>query len=319
LALVGRDDDFFLLGGDSLAIVELQARLSEAFGIRVDHLHADATVAGIAATVRRELEQATPSRALPVLIPLWRNGSAPPLFVVHGRHGQAFVSPQFMQLLGDDQPMWAFQARGLDVLHAPHATVQAMAAEYLAELRKQRPHGPYFLGSLCAGVFVVAIIARALRDAGEVVLPLLLLDPPNSVLQKGYSQLTEAQFMSKMKTRSEKRQSALPSRDPGYLQSVLRTATAFEDAIARHRPLPYDGPAYVLSSRQRSGGDDALALRRLFTGRVKRYEVGETHGQSLDPRNPVFASALKRCVGLIRDAARQAPAAAWESRLSEAP
>jgi hypothetical protein len=50
--------------------------------------------------------------------------------------------------------------------------------------------------------------------------------------------------------------------------------------------------------------DDPLALRRLFTGRYKRYEVGETHAESLDPRNPVFAATLKRCVGLILDAAR---------------
>jgi hypothetical protein len=100
------------------------------------------------------------------------------------------------------------------------------------------------------------------------------------------------------------------------MQSVLRTATAFEHAIAMHRPPPYDGPVYVLSSRQRSGGNDAQDLRRIFTGRVKRYEVGTTHAQSLDPRNPVFASALKRCVGLIRESARRTSPAAWEIRLS---
>jgi amino acid adenylation domain-containing protein len=317
VARVGRDDDFFLLGGDSLAGVELQQRLSEAFGVPVGHWHADATVSGIAARIRRAIaDPAARSRALPVLIPLWRNGREPPLFLVHGRHGQAFVSPHFMQLLGDEQPMWAFQARGLDGLREPHASVEDMAAEYLGEMRKQHPHGPYFLGSLCAGVYIVAIMARTLRDAGETVLPLLLLDPPNSVMQPGYAQLTEEQFFDKMKARSAKRRSSLPSADPAYMQSVLRTATAFEHAIAVHRPPPYDGPVYVLSSRQRSGGNDAQDLRRIFTGRVKRYEVGTTHAQSLDPRNPVFASALKRCVGLIRESARQAPHVAWESRLS---
>ena len=37
----------------------------------------------------------------------------------------------------------------------------------------------------------------------------------------------------------------------------------------------------------------------------KRYEVGSTHAEALDPRNPVFASSLLRCVGLIREAARE--------------
>ena len=305
LAPVGCDDDFFLLGGDSLLGVELQTRLSETFGAHIGHFHENATVTGIAATIRRAIaEPAGRSRRIPVLVPLWRNGSEPPLFLVHGRHGQAFVSPHFMQLLGNNQPAWAFQARGLDGLREPHATVEEMAAEYLAEMRMQRPHGPYFLGSLCAGVYIAAAMARSLREAGESVLPLLLLDPPNSVLHRGYSQLTENEFVDKMKARRGKGHTAGPTENPAYMQAVIRTAMAFEHAIANHRPLPYDGPVYVLSSRQRMQGQDPLDLRRIFTGRYKRYETGTTHAQALDPRNPVFASALRRCVGLIRDAAK---------------
>jgi len=51
-------------------------------------------------------------------------------------------------------------------------------------------------------------------------------------------------------------------------------------------------------------GDDPLELRRYFNGRVKRYEVGTTHNDALDPRNPVFASTLKRCIELIHGAMR---------------
>ena len=82
----------------------------------------------------------------------------------------------------------------------------------------------------------------------------------------------------------------------------MRTALAFEHAIARHRPVPYDGPVYMLSSRQRMGAVDA-GLRSIFTGELKRFEVGGTHKEALNPRNPVFASYLLRCVGLIRQAA----------------
>ena len=39
LAPVGCDDDFFLLGGDSLLGVELQTRLSETFGAHIGHFH----------------------------------------------------------------------------------------------------------------------------------------------------------------------------------------------------------------------------------------------------------------------------------------
>lgn len=301
---IGRNDDFFMLGGDSLMGVELQIRLRDVFGLHVANFHEDATVARIAANVRRASATPSTSPAIPVLIPLWRQGDAPPLFLVHGRHGQAFVSPHFMQLLGNNQPVWAFQARGLDGLSEPHSTVEDMAAEYLAEMRKQQPRGPYFIGALCAGAFIAAVMARSLVEAGESVLPLLLLDPPDRLRNGGYSQMSEEAFVSKMKARRASGRNAGPVDDPAYMKGVIRAAMAFERAIANHRPRPYDGAVYMLSSRQRIAGPDPASLKMLFTGRVRRYEVGATHAEALDPRNPVFANYLLRCVGLIRGAAQ---------------
>ena len=303
---VGRDDDFFLLGGDSLLVTELQQRLLESLAVRVGPLHEDATVAAIAGAIRRA-RAAPPSRApLPMLLPLWRHGSAPPLFLVHGRHGQAHVSPHFMRLLGDDQPVWSFQARGLDDLAPPHATIDAMAADYVAELRRVSPRGPYFIASLCVGAYVAAAMAHSLRDEGADVLPLLLLDPPNRMRGRVAAHADPARVAAKMKARKAQGRILGPVEDPRYLDAAIRTAAAFDDAVSRHRPQPYDGPAYVLSSRQRMhGADDWFELRTIFTGRVRRYEVAATHGEALDPRNPVFASTLTRCVELILGAARR--------------
>lgn len=301
---VGRDDDFFFLGGDSLMAVELQNRLREMFGVHVSNFHEDATVAGIANAIQRRKALPAEARRIPVLVPLWQNGSESPLFLVHGRNGQAYVSPHFMRLLGNNQPVWSFQARGLDGLREPHATVEDMAAEYLAEMRKQCPRGPYFLGALCAGAYVAAVMARSLREAGERVLPLLILDPPNSIGEKGYyDQISEERFITEMKGLRQRGRTAGPVDDPAYMNALRRTVLAFEQAIAKHRPQPYDGPVYVLSSHVRASVGSA-SLRKVFSGRFKRYNVGETHSESVDPSNPVFASALQRCVGLIREAAR---------------
>jgi amino acid adenylation domain-containing protein len=304
LDAVGRGDDFFLLGGDSLLGVELQIRLMELFGFHVTDFHQGLTVARIAERIRHNnAEPATRSQAIPVLTPLWRSGSEPPLFLIHGRHGQAFVSPHFMQLLGNNQPVWAFQARGLDGQSVPHSTVEAMAAEYLDEMRKQRPRGPYFLAALCAGAYIAAVMARSLRAAGETVLPLLLLDPPNSLLQGGYTQISKEQFVTKMKNRKAMGRTAGPVHDPAYMKALMNTAMAFEHAIAKHRPQPYDGAAYMLSSRQRMQGMDSFGIRQIFTGSLERFEVGTTHAEALDPRSPTFAKALLHCVGQIRLAA----------------
>ena len=308
LAPIGRDDDFFMLGGDSLLGVELQIRVRDATGSHISNLHEDATVAGIASAIRRD-RAASPqqARAMPVLFPLWPHGSEHPLFLVHGRHGQAFVSPHFMRLLGNNQPVWVFQARGLDGLREPHRTVEEMAAEYLTEMRKQRPRGPYFLGALCAGAYIASAMARTLRDTGEAVLPLLLLDPPDRLVDGGYTQMTEESFIKKMTSRRALGRTAGPINDPEYMKAVLRVARAFDHAIARHKPQPYDGPVYMLSSRQRIQGTDHAALGEIFTGRLKRYEVGATHADALDPRNPAFASQLLRCIDLIRGGGTGAP------------
>jgi thioesterase domain-containing protein len=161
------------------------------------------------------------------------------------------------------------------------------------------------VGALCAGAFVAAAMARALRDAGETVLPLLLLDPPD-LLQRGYSQMSEARFVHKMKAR-RRMGGAIGPLDDAYMQSVLRVARAFEDALARHRPRPYDGAAYMLSSRQRVQA--ARLLAQVFTGPVERFEIGGSHAEALDPRNPHFAACLGRCIEGIRKAATDATAA----------
>jgi hypothetical protein len=62
LAPIGRNDDFFMFGGDSLSVVELQTRVRELFGAGLANPSEDATVAGIAAEIRRH-RTATPGKA----------------------------------------------------------------------------------------------------------------------------------------------------------------------------------------------------------------------------------------------------------------
>ncbi|MBV9772881.1 MAG: alpha/beta fold hydrolase, partial [Gemmatimonadetes bacterium] len=78
--------------------------------------------------------------------------------------------------LGTDQPFYAFQARGVEGDEAPHATVEAMAADYLAHLRATQPRGPYRLGGWSMGGVVAFEMARRLEAAGEAVELLALVD-----------------------------------------------------------------------------------------------------------------------------------------------
>jgi thioesterase domain-containing protein len=60
------------------------------------------------------------------------------------------------------------------------ATIEAMAAEHLAQIRALVPHGPYAIGGYCAGGFVAFEVAQRLRAAGECVADLVLVDVPNA-------------------------------------------------------------------------------------------------------------------------------------------
>jgi amino acid adenylation domain-containing protein len=297
---VGRDDDFFLLGGDSLSVVELQTRLRDAFGLTLPDFYDDTTVSGIAASIRVSRAQSSASlRSLPILVPLRREGGRTPLFLIHGRLGQAFVSPHFLALLGDDQPVWAFQARGLDGLHEPHSTIEAMAADYLHEMRAQHPRGPYFIGALCVGAFVANVMARSLREMGESVLPLLLFDPPDRPFEMNSRQVSEAGLLRRLRSKQAAGRIAPRLDDPVYSNASVRTALAFEHAVRVHKPLPYDGPAVILSSRMRMRSFGPLGLKVLFTGEIEHLEVPGAHKQIIDVRNEVFTAHLKRFMSRI--------------------
>ena len=75
---VGRDDGFFELGGDSLLVTEVLARLGDQTGVRLplDILLDAPTPATLAAAIERSRERAS-EHAFPPLVPQPRTGSAP--------------------------------------------------------------------------------------------------------------------------------------------------------------------------------------------------------------------------------------------------
>lgn len=300
-APVGRLDDFFLLGGDSLSLVELQLLARERFGHDLPALLDDATVTGIAARLRKY--QATEDGALSRLVPLRTTGSAPALYLVHGRLGQAYVSPHFASLLGDDQPLYAIQACGLDGLEPPHRTVQAMALDYVSAVVEHQPEGPYFVGALCAGGFVAMEMARLLRARGAEVLPVLLFDPPAPRFRLFAKRFKERQYLKRLRRRQDGGRINVNLDDSRYAAAAVRVAHAFELAIGRLRWQPYQGDVFILASRQRLTPrfwGDPSKRRKIFATAPVWLPVGDSHGDVLDPHNEEFARHLAWCLRMIR-------------------
>lgn len=292
---VGRFDDFFLLGGDSLALVNLQILATDAFGRQFSGLHEDATVKGIAQALR-DTDTGDEIYA-PIVLPIRTAGSAPPLFIVHGRRGQAHVGPQFLALLGPDQPLYALQARGLDGRHKPHQTIAAMAADYVAAIRTVQPHGPYFLGGLCAGCFVTLEMVRLLRQQGETIYPPLLIDPPPDTSGRIPADAEEEILIGLIKRRVQSGVWSVDLHNARAVNAAVAVARAFENALEAYRPQPLPVRAMVIAAMGRWRSQ--AHVMRVFGDQVRVFLINSVHLELLAGENRPFADAVRACVANV--------------------
>ena len=189
---VGVEDSFFDLGGHSLIAVRLFAMVKKAW--RVDFpisiLFEAPTVAACARLIADELgdaadldspaKPAAPARRFSHLVPMHQGEGGPrkPFFLVAGMFGNVLNLRHLAQLIGGDRPFYGLQARGLLGDQAPHDSLPEAARDYIAEMRQVQPKGPYMLGGFSGGGLTAWEMARQLRDAGEDVSVLVLLDTP---------------------------------------------------------------------------------------------------------------------------------------------
>ena len=168
---VGLDDNFFLLGGDSLQAVELFLQMEKVFKRRlpVSTLFKAGTVAEMAALI----ESGEPEGAM---VPIQTDGDRPPFFCVHAQDGHVMFLYQLSRHIGAEQSLYGIQSVGWDKAAVPFTRAKDMAAHYVAEMRKVQPEGPYFIGGYSSGGLIAVYMAHMLKAAGEKVAFLGLLD-----------------------------------------------------------------------------------------------------------------------------------------------
>lgn len=171
---VGIDDGFFELGGNSPLGMRLVMAIRDALrvNISVEDLIKAPTVALLsdALGVVADLE---------IILPLRTRGRKPPLFCVHPAIGIAWSYAGLTRYLGPDRPIYALQTPGLAGLPMARSMAELTDA-YLTCIRRVQPGGPYHLLGWSFGGNVAHSIATRLRQQGEEVALLALLDsyPP---------------------------------------------------------------------------------------------------------------------------------------------
>ncbi|HDH1791491.1 TPA: enterobactin non-ribosomal peptide synthetase EntF [Klebsiella quasipneumoniae subsp. similipneumoniae] len=178
------DADFFALGGHSLLAMRLAAQLSRQLARQVTpgQVMVASTVGKLSALLAADLSDEHAQRlGLDTLLPL-RESDGPTLFCFHPASGFAW---QFSVLARYLSPRWSItgiQSPRPQGPMASAASLDEVCEHHLQTLLAQQPHGPYYLFGYSLGGTLAQGIAARLRQRGEAVAFLGLLDtwPPET-------------------------------------------------------------------------------------------------------------------------------------------
>lgn len=178
------DADFFALGGHSLLAMRLAAQLSRTFSRKVTpgQIMVASTVNALSALVDSPLDDEQAQRlGYETILPL-RESHGPTLFCFHPASGFAW---QFSVLARYLSPRWSITGIQSPRPEGPMqqcATLDGIIDHHLQTLRAQQPQGPYYLFGYSLGGTLAQGIAARLREQGDAVAFLGLLDtwPPET-------------------------------------------------------------------------------------------------------------------------------------------
>jgi amino acid adenylation domain-containing protein len=311
---IGVQDDFFELGGSSLAATRLMAR------IRADHgqilplalLFEARTVAALADVIARGHERSSWSP----IVPIHPRGRRHPLFCVHPGGGNVLGYQEFTAHLHPDQPVYGIQAYGVVEGQTPHSSVRQMALQYIKAMREIQPAGPYYLGGESFGGIVAYEMACQLVQGGERVAFLFVGDAwPKTIQRWRYLrscltyplQLTRQDWMSLFRKKVlRQRELRVPVKRYLYADNLHRAnSLAHREASTHYVPRRYPGVLTLFRALERNyqvqrqehyfGGPD-MGWRTWATD-VAIHWMPDTHREMMHgPNARGFAEKLQACL-----------------------
>ncbi len=168
---IGIHDNFFELGGHSLLATQLLLKIRTTLQteIALHSIFINPTIVGISSYIKENNYKQS-------LVPLQKNGDKTPIFAVHGLGGNAQQFKQLSNILGEEQPMYAFQDIALTEEEVSYTSVQDIAQQYIFMLKSVAPKEPYKLVGHSIGGLIAYEMASILEKEGKEVESLTLLD-----------------------------------------------------------------------------------------------------------------------------------------------
>lgn len=338
---VGANQNFFELGGNSLAALRVLSALRQRFPdktIPVALLFSHQDIASLAAALNADAVGA------PQLVKLRESGHRPPLYCFPGLMVNTREYAPLVRRLGPDQPVTGFVCYSLTEERKSVVSVEDIAARYAAHIREACAGGSATLLGWSWGGVLAFEAARLIRDEVDVrfvgMLDVCNLDvnfavgrladiapqdrarlvarvarwldhaPMRADWENLFARMDEAlydQFLRYVETIG----GALPTDGPGLGSREYELWTFIDNTVLyrRYRMAPLDVPVRVwMAENSVARGLDLVDWSR-YSPRVERVEVvpGVTHREIVD--SPRFHDSFARSLDESRrdEARSEAP------------
>ncbi|BBQ68899.1 enterobactin non-ribosomal peptide synthetase EntF [Klebsiella quasipneumoniae] len=285
------DADFFALGGHSLLAMRLAAQLSRQLARQVTpgQVMVASTVGKLSALLAADLSDEQAQRlGLDTLLPL-RESDGPTLFCFHPASGFAW---QFSVLARYLSPRWSITGIQSPRPQGPMATAASLdevCEHHLQTLLAQQPHGPYYLFGYSLGGTLAQGIAARLRQRGEAVAFLGLLDtwPPETQnwAEKEANGLDPA-VLAEIAREREAFLAAQQGQASGELFSAIEANYA--DAVrllTTAHSAKFDGKATLfVAEKTRQAGMDPQVVWGPWVGELEVFSQNCAHVDIISPQ-----------------------------------
>jgi len=317
---IGVRDNFFELGGHSMLAVRLMGQIQQQYGTTIPlvSIFQHPTIEHLAEL----LEQQDGAVPISLLVPLKPSGTKPPLFFIHPSGGSVHWYIELSGLLGEDQPFYGIQAKGLHGESELHTEVVTMAAHYVKAMRDFHPDGPYLLGSWSMGVIIAYEVARQLAEQGREVAFLGLLDQGPELSseepedQAAYlvevfgkqlplsvdhlRQLDEEEQIKHIWQVAKRANLVMPDITLEQFHNFIHILSTHTNAWRKYEPQPFPGKITLFRAQEQ--GDNApedpdMGWARLAQQGVEIVDVPGNHLTMIhEPHVQVLAEKMQECL-----------------------
>jgi thioesterase domain-containing protein len=314
---VGIDDDFFELGGDSLAVEEVLSELHKLGPDLPTAVFIDSpTIAGLAAAA----EIGATARLSSGLIEMRRAVGAPTMVCFAGAGGIAVAFEPLVRSLDVELRIIAVQMHALEYRGIPDFSVRRAARRFLAAFRELGIPDPQVIIGHSYGGSVALEVAREIGHSGRAVPVLALLDTPPPRYEHAADGSPHRHPIGRFTATAARLWESLPGDRPiDRITAVPRMMTAgpiryrgikhyggfFNRGLVMQRlhvPAPYPGDAVIYASEDSSASVDFSGWRQTLIGTIEFVSVpGDHHTMLRDPNVHALAADLG---GRIRESLR---------------